>query len=93
MPVAVEQDSLFTMLRRAVELGAAAAAAAKFETSREGVSRCCCGWLIIPAAAAAVQDYVMMTKWLPETENTLPPNASHQVCWPNSLQCCAWPSR
>jgi hypothetical protein len=26
-----------------------------------------------------LQDYVMMTKWLPETESTLPPNASHQV--------------
>ncbi|KAF6254177.1 NUDIX hydrolase domain-like protein [Scenedesmus sp. NREL 46B-D3] len=27
----------------------------------------------------AEKDYVMMTKWLPQTENTLPPNASHQV--------------
>uniref|UniRef100_A0A383VIN3 Nudix hydrolase domain-containing protein n=1 Tax=Tetradesmus obliquus TaxID=3088 RepID=A0A383VIN3_TETOB len=27
----------------------------------------------------AEKDYVMMTKWLPETESTLPPNASHQV--------------
>jgi hypothetical protein len=26
----------------------------------------------------------MMTKWLPETENTLPPNASHQVWQLNS---------
>lgn len=30
--------------------------------------------------AACLQDYVMMTKWLPEhLADTLPPNASHQV--------------
>lgn len=27
----------------------------------------------------AERAYVMMTRWLPDTENTLPPNASHQV--------------
>lgn len=25
------------------------------------------------------QDYLMLTHWLPDTENKLPPNASHQV--------------
>eukprot|EP00775_Hariotina_reticulata_P005145 gene5145-5385_t len=41
---------------------------------------------LIPAAVEpgfvfhhAEQDYVMMTKWLPSTASTLPPNASHQV--------------
>lgn len=28
---------------------------------------------------ALSQDYVMLTKWLPDTPSTLPPNASHQV--------------
>lgn len=27
----------------------------------------------------AERAYVMLTRWLPDTENTLPPNASHQV--------------
>eukprot|EP00877_Chromochloris_zofingiensis_P004212 jgi/Chrzof1/13792/Cz08g12180.t1 len=42
--------------------------------------------LIAPAAEHcgfkfhhAEEDYVMMTRWLPERPNTLPPNASHQV--------------
>jgi len=26
-----------------------------------------------------LQDYVMLTQWLPGGENKLPPNASHQV--------------
>ena len=29
--------------------------------------------------AVILQDYVMLTKWLPPTPSTLPPNASHQV--------------
>lgn len=28
----------------------------------------------------AEKGYVMLTRWLPTTEDTLPPNASHQVC-------------
>ena len=35
----------------------------------------------------AEPDYLMLTLWLPDTESTLPPNASHQVCKP--IQCAA----
>ncbi len=44
----------------------------------------------------AEKGYVMLTRWLPTTEDTLPPNASHQVCQGRSViailcwrKCCA----
>jgi len=47
----------------------------------------------------AEKGYVMLTRWLPTTEDTLPPNASHQVCQPRTVvavlcwcKCCAYSS-
>lgn len=52
---------------------------AKGMATSHAVSMCSSTGLFSMPLVSLLQAYVMLTLWLPDTENKLPPNASHQV--------------